>query len=303
MPKYLIITVISLLLCGCNNDIFVEDTTVSESTLTIAGDGGRGSVRIKRSGLKWYGLDVQGGKYPITCYDREGKEVPVESPASDIARINYKSVDLWFDITLEGDELTVVSTENCGLLKIQFSIKLDYGFKNEYVYVVVEPGKLMEFEGMEYDWSRVSINPTAKIDKGVTTYINGSEYNMHVDFHPFINSKATVVYDPEDSWADYLDAFVRVPVLKDGEWSLGEERSVTLASQNKFTPTSADMSISVPIDIAAGDSLKVSNYIRYSSMTVPFEVKYRNPVSGRRFSTTGLCTATEPTDYEVRINE
>ena len=297
----LVIFAILLTAASCNDDIFIDRTNPSSSEITIDGDGGRHTIKIQTKGLQWIGIDTYGSNSGITCYDKTGNIIPPESPASEKARINLTTPISIFDIYIDGNRLTFHSTENVANQTNHIDIRLEYGHTMEFINVYASPGKPQQLTGFEYAIEKTSVDNNAKTDISTNTYTNKGSIPINVELLPYIGQQAWVELVPESSFANYLDISAPLPTLSGGKWVLSGEKQIMTASKRYYIPDAIDRMMKVPIEIPPYSTTTATCRITYAKAVIPFKMTITNPVSGRQFTTRGTCTAIEPANHDISI--
>lgn len=123
---------------------------------------------------------------------------------------------------------------------------------------------------------------------------------MKVEIRPYIAQQASSVLTPEYSWARYINVETTMPVYAGDKWVLSESAIEAKTSVTRYYfPESKDKLLSVPLEISAHSTTRVTCSITYSNIKVPFYATFINPISQREFHTTGTYIASEPVDYEI----
>ncbi len=300
-PHWIIIFTILLTATSCNDDIFTDRTTPTQNEITIDGDGGSHTIKIQTKGLQWIGIDTYGGNPGITCYDKTGNIIPPESPASETARINLTSPLAIFDIYINGNKLTFHSTENVTNQSNHIAITLEYEHTLEFINVYASPGTPQQLSEFEYAMEQISVDNNAKTDISANTYTNKGGMPMRAELRPYIGQQAWVELEPEYSFANYINISVPLPTHSDGKWILSDEKQIMTASKRYYMPDAVDRMFKVPIEVPPYSTITATCRITYSKAVVPFKMTIINPVSGRQFTTRGTCTATEPVNYDISL--
>jgi len=301
--KVLLFIILAVSAVACNDDIFVKPTAPSSTDVTIDGDGGECTVTFQPEALQSISIDNFSSSYGITCYNSNGDVIPVDSPASEIARMNYTTMSIILDIFKAGDKLTFHCTENTVQTNyIQFYIRLNYGFAVELVSLVVLPGRPMELVEISYDMQNMREEGPEMKETHRMRYENNSSSAWIVDVWPYLNANATALLESSDSWAKWIDVEVNLPTRINGRWELSSEKTAVCTNTGySYFPAGIDQLFSTSVDIPAKSVTTLTCGVNFYSVYVPYSMLFRNPVTGREAISTGICNVTEPADYEIEL--
>lgn len=298
----LICMLLALVTTGCNDDVFVDDSTPSENSVSIDGDGGEAEVRYQPKGLMYMSFDVYGGNNPYVYLGKDGKKLTGEFKPSEIKRIELTNVYEDFYAEVNGDMITFHSVENSSGMDLNHQLRLDYGYKVEFVDVNVRPGSIMQLKTLTYDFNSVVELPQQK-RTSVTHYTNNGDHNIPIGIKPYASHKASAVLNPEQSWAKYIEIEASVPMREDGGWAIGPKRQMRLSSKIYFTPEGVDANRTFNFDIPAQSTRDIVTTIIYITSRIPIEAVFVNPQSGREQKVKGTCEIDEPTDCNVEMKD
>jgi len=300
-----LIFIIALVLSGCNDEVFVGKLDPSDTELTIGGNGDRASVGYESDKLETLSLDVFSEEKPnVSYFDSDGNQIQPEKNASRLAKIKYKSLTAEYEIKVGSSVLMIESIENFSTLNTNVTIRLDYGFAVRFIHVVMTGLPKIDCLEISYDMGLMSINsePTIVSRKINCKNDDSSEWNMSLK--PYLQMPAYVELEPTEKWARYMKDVYAIPTLQGGEWGLhGTEVEMSMSTKGYFSSTEVDNNTSVPITIPPLGAKTVLEKVFFASMSVPFRAVFKNPVTGREYSTSGICTVCEPFDYEVIVSE
>ncbi len=289
---------------SCNNDVFVKPTAPSSCEVVLDGDGSRASIKFQPSGLQYIYFDVYGGQSGFTYYDRAGREIAVNSPAKDVARISFSNIAMVaFDVYVDGDELTFECVENTVQTNpMNFSLRLDYGFGMEIVHLTLMPGQPMECTAFSYDTNALNTyEEVARVTDQMTLH-NESSLTQVMELWPYLNVFGSVELTPEATWAKGENVQVRIPYFNGTEWTVPETATgLTIYRDYTFTPAGIDWTTRVKVDVPATSTVTAQAVVNYYSVSTQFTATFRAPVSGREFTTKGIMKVTQPFDYEIQV--
>jgi len=288
---------------SCNGDLFVDDKTPLETSFTIEGDGGSCVARFQPEGLlgvfinNGYGADV-------SYYGRDGNQIPQDSPVSEIARINYTTMRRIVDVYIDGDKMTVHSTENASTFPADFVVRLDYGYTTEFIEVEVLPGKPMEITSVSYIMNQLQVNDNAEVRHSTIHYNNGGSLPARIYVKPYQAAQGycELTTDRDYGVWEYTEGHGELLTFINGSWTAWmPEWPIRLNSKMGYFPVGIDRQTSVPVDIPPHSSADVVCSVRYAAAKVPCHVLFRNPESGRETFILASCVVLEPADYEIEI--
>ena len=287
------------LLAACNNDIFIDDTRLEETEATIDGDGGKHTFRIKSKGLREIWLDAYPYNGAFEYYNRKGEYISPESPASQVARIRCYAVDFEFNIYLDGNNLTIISTENSlNRDDTTVVIRLEYKDSSQSIYVTITPGKPMEFTGVVYKFNEAENNGYSS-STFATNYNNSTDSELHVKVCPYSSAQSSILLQPNLDWAINMQGEVPLPVYSNNQWTLSEPRLIQLGTVRYYPPGNVDTQLEVPLTIPPQQHVRVTATVTFMKAVIPFIIITRNPVSESEIMSQGKCTITEPVSYEI----
>ncbi len=310
MTVNLRIHMISALAClplmACNNDIFVEDSSPSQNEVEIEGDGGTCSIEIKTKALKDIYVS-SGDSYntQTTYYDRQGNPLEDNYTITELGSINYSSMWVLLDVDIDGNRLTIRSTENSSRTEQNIYISLDYGHVVENIKVNMLPGKPMETEYLIFAENHLNVTPISKIESTAQSMHNNTSITQRIEFHPYLEKEGIALLDHENPQINSLEVKTSLPTYINGRWIMddGEQHAMSLGQSHRYFPKGLQRDLTVSVEVAPYTNLRAVCGVEYSSITVPFFASFINPVSGRTFLETGVCTVSEPVGYRIHTEE
>ena len=299
----LCVFLLSLSFVSCNSDLFVEDKTPLETSFTIEGDGGSCVARFHPEGLQGIYINSVYGS-DVSYYDRDGNQILKNSPVSEIARINYTTMRRIMDVYIDGDKMTVHSTENASTFAIDFVVRLDYGYTTEFIEVEVLPGKPMEITSVGYIMDQLQANDNAEVRHSTIHYNNNGSLPARIHVKPYQAAQGycELTTDRDFGVWEYTEGHGELLTLINGSWTTWmPEWPIRLNSKMGYFPLGIDRQTSVPVDIPPHSSADVVCSVRYAAAKVACHVHFRNPESGRETFILASCVVLEPADYEIEI--
>lgn len=300
----IIAAAISLLaVTSCNNDVFVKPTAPSSCEVVLDGDGSLARIKFQPSGLQYIYFDVFSGQSGYTYYDRAGREIAVNSPAKDVARISYNNIAMAFNVYVDGDELTFECVENTVQTNpMNFSLRLDYGFGTEIVHLKLMPGQPLECTDFSYDINALNTYEEETRVTDQMTLHNESSLTQVMELWPYLNVLGSVDLTPEETWAKGENVPVRIPYFNGTEWTVPETATgLTIYRDYSFTPAGIDWMMRVKVDVPPLSTVTAQAVVHYYSVSTQFTATFRAPVSGREITTKGIMKVKQPSDYEIQV--
>lgn len=306
ISDFALMLILAVIMTGCNDEVFVEKLDPSDTELTIGGNGDRGGVGYESSNLVTLSLDVFSEQKPnVTYFDRDGNRIEPEGNASRLAKIKYKSQTMEYVISVGKNLLMFESVENFSTLDSHVTIRLDYGFTVRFIKVTMTGLPIIDLVDIAYDMDRMSVSQDPVVVSANIKYKNdGNSSPWEISLKPYLSISAHVELEPAAGWARYLRNVYSIPTLQGGIWGLhGKSIEMMMSSKGYYRSTEVDENTSVPVTIPPFESRTVVENVFFNSMSVPFTAVFKNPVTGREYSTTGICKVCEPFDYEVKVLE
>lgn len=290
----------TVVLSGCNDDIFVEETTPSAFSVELEGDGGLASVRFQPKGLQTMGISLLSGTPTVAYYGKDGNQLPRESPASEIRRITCTTRWSAMDITIDGDRLLFRSVENASGQGIDVLLTLDYGYASEEIAIREAPGEPVQIGPVTYDASMMRVSDGGVLRR-TESFTNNSPIYQTLLLRPYYVVPCNFRLVPDVKWATNIEVQAVLPTLSDGVWQIPDAptRPILLNVREEFTPSWLDTGLELPFDTPPHTTLRVGYSVNYSTVNVPFSVTFTLPVSGTEYVVGGTCTLLAPVSYEI----
>jgi len=287
---------------ACNDGVFVDGVADAPelTEATVGGDGDEVTFGIQTRGLLAVSVDHTSDFRGVTCHDRDGNEIPEDSPASQLARISVRAISLSYDIDLDGSRLTLRTIEHPDQYEANVAIRLEYDYTVKYIHVAVLPGKPLALVAVDYDGG-IDITPGG--DAPATfTYDNRTSLPQIYLARPWFGKQGRGMVDVADQWAHYLQVEMSVPAsASDGSWAFGAPRGVSLGATFYTSPRDPDFG--VPVEIAPHSQVCILTTVAFTTATARGRMTFRAPVSGAEYTTAFVVEVTEPTDYEITLSD
>lgn len=298
---HIIIVLFLASLSSCNDGIFVDDVFPAEDyEFDIEGDGGEFSVKIPVKGLLHISVDRYSSSADsqngFTYYNKAGQVIPFNSPASELGRIVYENQLLHYEIALSGRQLSFHCFENCLDSPVSEYIRLTYDYKEELIYVTIQPGKPTELIDVTY-FPETSITDEYEIRDSSWKFSNLTDAPYQLATFPYQNSNPTTNIVVDTSWAKGL--YVEMPLLvyDDGQWTFKKAKNVLVGYLN--TLPFPDKDLSVDVEIPPMTNARIISSVTYSRATANGIMTFRNPYSEKTHTVRFTCTTTSPTSYQI----
>lgn len=289
---------LALIAAGCNNDIFVENSHPSPADIELEGDGGEATVHYLSKGLLWLGFDLLGGNQ-ADYFDRNGNIISSDSPVSDIDRIILEKTGYIIQVDVERDKLVFHCIEFWNSANPhQLIFRLDYGYTSEFVNVLLLPGSGIEITNINYNDYISEINGPENKSVRSATYTNNSEHPARVIVRPFVGEEAKLRLITEDSELRSQTIDMHVPVYSNGDWHIGDKRTLKVGATEYYIPAGIDVEENVKIEVGPGETVEIVCTVYRVIGKLSGDLHFRTP-SGRNFMSFFDIIVSEPVSYEV----
>lgn len=301
----------SLILTGCNGDVFIEDFTPSVGELSLDGNGDTATVRF--NGAEWTYLSVLYGiygadQYMVRVYDAEGTLVGNDSYAYEgLGKIVFSKDDLW-TFTVErtaGDEIKVYTDENASGHELEFIITASNDYEWKDINVRVSPCDAYEFRSITYSHAYYYDEPLE--EKRTVTFRNHGDSEIECAVRPFEDEWRNVEFTCDSRGLYQLlekKPVVEVPTMVDGRLQMtGEQVQYGLAwdssAQPGKLPLSVDRDTERWVDIPPHTAKTVTLFVEYEWFETAYTMDIVQPKSGKHRTITGTLRSRGAKDYFV----
>lgn len=300
---YAFFTAMILSICtSCNGDIFVENVGWEGSETqeaVIEGDGGKVTFKIPTKNLLRVSIDLYGGKDFYKYYDKAGNEISSDTPASELAKIVGDFPLAYYEVILDGDELTVYSLERCANSHASLSIRLEYTYNVRFIHVSILKGEPLQYVETIYD-EEPEVDDNADNNVKKITFTNYGPIDQTIEIMPFLGSYNILWIGDVEDWASYLP--VEMPSLdySGSEWTF-KDKSVRLGDSQKWSPENYLSKVNVTVP--ANSRSEIITTLFYTKAEAGGKIKFRKPVSGKELTTPFTMKSLHPYKYDIEINE
>lgn len=302
----------SLILTGCNGDVFIEDFTPSVGELSLDGNGDTATVRF--SGAGWTYLSVSysiygDDQYRVRVYDAEGTLVGNEPYSYEgLGKIVFSKDDLW-TFTVErtaGDEIKVYTDENASGHELEFIITASNDYEWKYINVRVSPCDAYELRDITYSLDAYYYEEPME-EKWSTTFRNHGDSETGYAVRPFEDEWRNVEFTCDSRGLYQLlekKPVVEVPTRVDGRLQMtGEQVQYGLASDSSVQPgklpLSVDRNTERWVDLPPHTATTVTLFVEYERFETTYTIDAVQPKSGKHRTITGTLRSWEAKDYFV----
>jgi len=298
-----LVFVVGLFFAACNDDVFVDDYVPADSLeATIDGDGGEATIEIPMKKLERISVDRYDGMKQFKCYDRDGEEIPADSPASAIAKIVFESIWLNYEICVDGDALRIKSIENCSGSNFLEYIRLEYAYATRFIKVNIKAGKEMCLKNCRYDGG-IDIVENAGTRSERESFSNAGHIEQSFDVYPMVQAQSYAygMITTEDKWVKSFT--LRMPVLqyRDG-WVL-ETCKEEISAGEKYRMTIPNLLDKVTVPAPPNTKVVVTAEVTLTTARAGGVMTFRAPVSGKEYDVPFKCEAIFPKGYDLKIED
>lgn len=238
-----------LLLCACNNDIFIVTDDLEDDThVLLEGDGGEWSAAYSRHGLKRIIFDYSYGydEY-LTYYDVKGNPVEADIDPLILKSIVYENPLRHYSIVFDGDMIYITSHYNASSAD-SFDLRLVYDSgTTKSINVQVEEGAQVEMTFWKHSGDLI-INENIEHESRRTSLTNNSSLVQKLEIMPYLDARCSDVVSPAGQWAFGL--YLTMPMLAyhNNDWVWIVYDDIRLGHKRNFVPSwSADDKIVVEV--------------------------------------------------------
>lgn len=292
----------SLLISGCNNDIFIENSDLpANTTIDIDGDGGGWSSPFSRDGLTRIYVDYapEEIKY-VTYYSVDGGIAEADCQPSRLQSIVYETPVLYYSIGFAGDMVYFYSDYNVSdAVSFRLCFDYDYGV-SKYIDVTIREGERMQRVS---GWN-LSGGMLIKENHDKTTHItsltNNSKLVQKLEILPFSESVCSDIVSPADHWAQMLT--LKIPMLTfDGQdWVWVENDDIQLGMRRAFVPTRY-LNKKITVEVPPETKATVTYTLYYALASQKGVLHLFNPVVGQDFEEEVTWSSIYATHYDYTV--
>ncbi|MCM1139649.1 MAG: hypothetical protein NC453_13855 [Muribaculum sp.] len=302
---YTLISILGLLCCSCNNEIFVEPLPDFPDEIYLDGFEGTQIVTIPQAGLEdvsfgdSYGLNWQ----PFTIYyDKDGNELNSPSKISDVSKVLYVCQMFAVEFNIRGDEVEVVALDNAYTSPVEMWMCLYYGYAVKYLNIKIGVGRPLEIKQFSHFIGEYVVETeTVRVSKGNTVNDTGQPITVSLFPYKDASSKLTLLPTDEDDWSRRAAGIVGVPLYNGREWSLYDTEDVeaTIGSTTNFFSKTTDENEKGYFDVPANSAVSASLYVTYAKLKTGYTATVGFPNVDIDWIVNGTLEVMQPIDYKI----
>lgn len=305
-----IFTVVLLLAtAGCNDYVFVDSSPLPDETeIKVEGSEGYAEVLIDTDGLLGLQLQNPCDSLYLTYLDKNSNPIPLDSPISEVAGINYYDVWREFNVRIYGSYLNFYSYFNCTGEECRVVVLLFYAegdttttdmeVRTKKVTFIVGAGPRLEEGFVDYG-NNPQIVPDSTYSQ-TTIYRNDTPETQRVWLYPYRDIPATAMIEPTEKWAEGAEVNMPLPLFWHDEWWLhDDDYHPTLGTPFKYEPNDADMPATV--EVAPNTTVKITRIISFTKYSNKGKIDFFNRVTQQWTSTDFKCEVIYPTGYKLTV--
>lgn len=310
MKKHLRIIVMAfaaVIATSCNNEIFIDRNLElpDNSLLYIAGDDGHEEIEFQPKGLRHIYVDrISSRLSAFTYFDRDGKEIPADSPADRVSSIYYNDPFCEFSIGISGNMMYFSSQQNC-LDEMIVTLELEYDHVTKCITIHIEPGQPMFLSSWDYK-KEYSVENHFSSRTFRSTYENKGSVPVTVYVMPYRNGpQGLAKVTPYEHWADGkkidmpLPSFDRYIEDSDPEWNYVSHGEIGIGEIVSYELPKGD--VRVPVEVPANSTVQIVVDVTFMKAVFTGDLKFVAPVFGREHSTGFKCEVLEPDGYTINV--
>ena len=305
--EYTAIFLLSVLLCACNNNTFVQPLLddVNEHDVKC---GSPVNIRFTRSGWKIY--NVSGNEnLNGDIFDINGRLIKHSSKleGEGLLKMVYSSDLLSFRIERrEFDKLDIIVDENLYDENRELSVEVGDDDERKCIKLNCIPGSKYKLDSIRYDYSRCEISTTTTRAKYTVTYDNSASGSIMISgIYPYVNEKCRLIIHVDSIVPNFNRIFgipvptIKVPVIDNG--NLCEDAiSMELIPDNiQEYPLPMPDDELVEIKVNPGMIERFQLNLVYDEYKLPYKMYLSNFESGRTRIYTGEITYSCPYKYVI----
>lgn len=295
---------LALLLCSCNNDIFVDRVSVPEGEITVDGNGGSQTFKITKKGLVGVKFDNDlDYRTQESYYDKEGNQLYNISNINDVAKITYSSLRFAIELQISGNDVKVTALDNTYDCDINIWALLNYGDYSKTINFIITPGAPLEVSEIFYGLAPLS---ETKIQASVTKLLrNNTSEPLKFSVYPYKDVKSTVNFTLDDSFRE-INSTVKtdLPLYINSEWKMFSRKNfveVYLSYPTHYYAYGTDIDKVDNIEVPPYSDAVIKISMTVATMEVNISAFCQMPNSGISDLVTGKCSVSQPIDYKIEV--
>ena len=299
---------LSLLLAGCNSDVFIDEFMPGEPpsvTIERADEPVTVSFEADNWGVRYF--EDLGYGFSTQCTDKDGNScyLPLEEGQVGTVRIYNEFFDLEA-ARRGGHELELTLRENLYDHPVEFGLAVGNMYEEKLIPLRLAPGSKYRVDSVAYDWSQfftydykaewvysLIVDNTLAAD---TVWVNIRPYEKAVRRVRFSIPGQVM---PADYYTTILGnplPEVAIPDVEGGKPVMRDTRA-TFSLGEQDLPAGLDKNFSARVPVLAGKKMEVGVYVSVENYSVPFTLHCSNPDNGRTRTFSGELSSDRPYDY------
>lgn len=301
--QLLLSVLLTLLLCGCNSDIFVDRVTDPESSFTIDGNLGTHELRITKKGITDISFenDVDYDA-EVEMYGNDGERIYHISSVNDVSKILYNSKRFAIQFEISGNDITVTALDNTYTSIIKIWVSLYYGPLVKTIEISVTPGLPLEIHELSFS---TSIKPGTSIITGIPhKFHNNNESPIHFIVYPYKEAKSRLELRYDDDWAYEATGTVNLPIYRNDKWELSPVdniKEITLSPSTYYYAENTDTLTTKTIAVPPLSTVETVMKVTYATLQTYFFADVQLPNSQLSWIVSGDCLISQPIDYKIDV--
>lgn len=301
---HIVLLCASVLLPGCNDDIFVDKIPgFEDSSVTLDGNGGSYVLSFQPKSALSIKFDNSFDYFTYTeNYSADGERLGTDAPIADIAKIVYGSPRFTVEARIDGDKITIVALDNTYSDDLNLWLTIDYGYMARSLDVTVTPGKPMQIDYIYCDMERASSRfGTARLTPIRITNNSGSD--MAMDIYPFKELHSNVSLSNEEIWTTGISGISPIPYFYNDGWVSDDTNKVeiTLGQQAYYYSEYTDLEAVERVEVPPHTTVTVDVTLTMAMFEARYLTTVTQPNSGHSWMIDGVCEVSQPFGYSVEI--
>lgn len=306
--RYMLYVLLSLLLTGCNGDIFVEEVRPETTELTVR-CGEPATVRFNTGDWDIKGVS-NGSALSGTVYDLEGNVLYKGFlSGGGLLQMRYEDELLQFTLLREQEDELTLTVDEC-LYDAPYTLYLQTGTDYSVcdVRMEIQPGAKYQVDSIVYSLDAFYYWPYASVRiKGYNVDNRASSQPVTFHEYPLKEAYRTEAFDLyTDGISDIPLSLlmgapapeVNVPDIEDMHPVMNGRR-LPLTEEEQREPIAESDDKGESVTVGAGEYKSIDIYLQVEEYEIPFTLYISNPESGNRREFKGSYRSSQPYDYYI----
>lgn len=327
---YLYVPLLTVLLAGCNGDVFIDDFAPSASEVQLA-EGSDYCIGFEAANWDIKGLFMEHyspGYWTEALdgdfYDADGSLIGENRPSSDFMDGEYTKMVLQhpqLSLTLErtgAKQLRLTDAENIGLEACRLIIAVGNEYDVRDIGVQLEPSTRYRLDSIVYKLDSYYWQEQYSSETFVVNPVNAGTDTMHYDLYPYANQHIKLDFlgggsffgDPQLT-AEQLDVFgnelpvIPVPGVDASGWPVPSDETVRLSAETVLLPPpSGLLAVCETLAVPSGKQIMCVVRCWYTYYGIGYVLYATNPKTGKQRVFEGLLDMQVPQQtYSIEQTE